>query len=179
MFVYSQDLNSDSTVLHNTVPHSTWRGRATLQEIKTEDCSPTRYKIPSAPAPNLLTPAELELSLLWFTESIDYCITRTPRKLEKQNGVTQARKGEVFYRLRTLETFHIDISGVVMAQGVLPHKNSPTHPSKMSKGRNNSQQVISIWTSSVNEENLKQPQVWLENLFLQQKRSVGSTTLRR
>ena len=51
--------------------------------------------------------------------------------------------------MRTLETFHIDISGVVMAQGVFPHKNSPSCPSKMSKGRNNSQQVISLWTSSV------------------------------
>ena len=60
--------------------------------------------------------------------------------------------------MRTLETFHIDISGVVMAQGVLPHKNSPTRPSKMSKGGNNSQQVISLWTSSLKEENLKQPQ---------------------
>ena len=45
-----------------------------------------------------------------------------------------------------------------MAQGVLPHKNSPTRPSKMLKGQNNSQQVISLWTSSVKEENLKQPQ---------------------
>ena len=45
-----------------------------------------------------------------------------------------------------------------MAQGVLPHKNSPTRPSKMTKGRNNSQQVISLRTSSVKEENLKQPQ---------------------
>ena len=78
--------------------------------------------------------------------------------LGKQTAVIQARKGEVWYRVRTLETFHIDISGVVMAQGVLPHKNSPTRPSKMSKGRNNSQQVISLWTSSVKEENLKQSQ---------------------
>ena len=45
-----------------------------------------------------------------------------------------------------------------MAQGVLPHKNSPTRPSKMSKGRNNSQQVVSLWPRSVKEENLKQPQ---------------------
>ena len=44
---------------------------------------------------------------------------------------------------------------MVMAQGVLPHKNSP---SKMTKRWNNSQQVISLWTSSVKEENLKQPQ---------------------
>ena len=64
----------------------------------------------------------------------------------------------ILYTVRTLETFHIDISGVVMAQGVLPHKNSPTHPSKMSKGWNYSQQVISLWASSVKEENLKQPQ---------------------
>ena len=62
-----------------------------------------------------------------------------------------------------------------MAQGVLPHKNSPTHPSKMSKGRNNSQQVISLWTSSVKEENLKQSQSLGKNLFLQQ--SAGSTHL--
>ena len=89
---------------------------------------------------------------------MDYCLTRTPRKLEKQNAVKQARKGEVWNRVRTLKTFHIDISGVVMAQGVLPHKNSPTCPSKMTKGRNNGQQVISLWTSSVKEENLKQPQ---------------------
>ena len=45
-----------------------------------------------------------------------------------------------------------------MAQGVLSHKNSPTRPSKMSKGQNNSPQVISLWASSVKEENLKQPQ---------------------
>ena len=45
-----------------------------------------------------------------------------------------------------------------MAQGVLPYKNSPTRPSKMSKGWNNSQQVVSLWPSSVKEENLKQPQ---------------------
>ena len=105
---------------------------------------------------------------------INYCLTRTPRKLGKQNAVIQVKKGEVWYRVRTLETFHFDISGVVMAPGVLPHKNSPTRTSKMSKGRNNSQQVISLWTSSVKEVNLKQPQ----NLFLQQMTSAGSTTLR-
>ena len=31
---------------------------------KNEDCSPTNYKIPSAPAPMLPTPAELESGLL-------------------------------------------------------------------------------------------------------------------
>ena len=45
-----------------------------------------------------------------------------------------------------------------MAQEVPPYKNSPTQHSKMSKGRNNSKQVISLWTTSVEEENLKQPQ---------------------
>ena len=93
-----------------------------------------------------------------LSKIIDYCLTRTPRKLGKQNAVIQIRKGEVWYRVRTPETFHFDISGVVIAQGVLPHKNSPTRPSKMSKGWNNSQQVISLWTSSVKGENLKQHQ---------------------
>ena len=47
-----------------------------------------------------------------------------------------------------------------MAQGVLPHESSPTCPSKVSRGQNNSQQVhvISLLTSSVKQENLKQPQ---------------------
>ena len=121
---------------------------------KTEDCSPTRQdSICTGPKP-----AELSQAYYGSSESIDYCLTQTPRKLVKQNAVIQARKGKVWYRARTLETFHIDISGVVLAQGVLPHKNSPTCPPKMSKGRNNSQQVISLWTSSVKEENLKQLQ---------------------
>ena len=74
----------------------------------------------------------------------------------KQNAVfpcdtSKERRGLV--QSENPETFHIDVSSVEMAQGVLLHKNSPSSPLlKMLKRWNNSKQVISFWISSVKRE---------------------------
>ena len=51
---------------------------------------------------------------------------------------TQACKEMAWYRVRTMETFQIDVSSVKTAQGVLPHKISPSSLLKILKRQNNS-----------------------------------------